>query len=141
MSKCKLCGGEMIVDTSVVLTSLPAKYVAKYSKCGDIQYIKCLDNVETKIIISENEQQLKLIETTALALIKYIDTTRDVSCWLRDNGIGLFEKKCPECKQKDQRIAELEKQLAIRNKALELSLMKEYWLEQAEEALKQLEGK
>ena len=75
-------------------------------------------------------------------------------------------RDCENCKQKDQRIAELEKQLAIRDKALEWACIKiedlrcenadiadyEYneiktetrkklLFEQAEEALKQLEGK
>lgn len=87
---------------------------------------------------------------------------------LDKNGKEIFEgdvvkvyyteiRDCENCKQKDQRIAELEKQLAIRDKALELAVREELntyqftlgaivktrcseWLEQAEEALKKLKG-
>lgn len=41
MVKCKVCGSEMTVDTSVVLLSLPPKYNAFCENCGNVQSITC----------------------------------------------------------------------------------------------------
>jgi len=81
---------------------------------------------------------------------------QDGRIWLIDKDDELVDlRDCENCKQKDQRIAELEKQLAIRDKALELAcihmeglvnietgkfLVARYFLEQAEEYLKKAEG-
>lgn len=43
MSKCELCGGKMIVDTSIVLTSIPPQYRTECSKCGHMQYVYIQD--------------------------------------------------------------------------------------------------
>lgn len=44
--KCPKCGGEVIVDRSMVLTSYPPKYKAVCTKCGEISYPFCSEVTE-----------------------------------------------------------------------------------------------
>lgn len=41
MLKCDLCGGEVEIDFTKVLTSLPAKYEGKCRGCGKVFYFEC----------------------------------------------------------------------------------------------------
>ena len=45
--KCKMCGEELIVDDSVVLTSYPPKFKAYCQNCGD-GYVYCRDYMQSK---------------------------------------------------------------------------------------------
>ena len=60
--KCNKCGGELKVNTSVILTSFPSKYETYCENCG-FGYIYCSEynELETKSMIAQvfKEEQLK----------------------------------------------------------------------------------
>ena len=125
-----------------------------------------------KSTIDPNILIISLLETINDICIDYkLDTKKQLNEYIEfgsvDNYISNFEKQNIKTmqtkffKQKDIQILELEKQLAIRDKALELAciqlacihieglvnietgkfLVARYFLEQAEEELKKAEGK
>jgi len=87
---------------------------------------------------------------------KYFSTTEQYNDWGNKQNPPTRRMLWGKIQEKDQRIAELGKQLAIRNKALEMacnlaidldnnnntfgySILDKYFIKQAEEALKKLE--
>lgn len=52
---CKKCGSEVVVDASIVLTSLPPQYHYECPNCGNVGSVRCS---ETKTRIVNDEKNI-----------------------------------------------------------------------------------
>ena len=53
--KCRKCGGEVEIDFTKILTSLPEKYEAKCKDCGYITYLLCSECHSTEGLSTEEQ--------------------------------------------------------------------------------------
>ena len=53
-TNCKKCGLEVVVDDSIVYTSLPLQYRYECPNCGHVGYVMCSET-ETKEILNDEK--------------------------------------------------------------------------------------